>query len=159
MIQRIQNMNNKLMAILVLIGILILAYFMNQTGDQSLVYIWFIGCFVGFVLQRSRFCFASAFRDLFLFGTSKTLKGILIGLLVATIGFVIIMSKEIPFPSFGGIPGQAHILPLGLSTIVGGISFGNLSINNFSGALRIPLGLLITLVSELTCSSKCIEEM
>ena len=124
MIQTIQNMNNKLMAILVLIGILILAYFMNQTGDQSLVYIWFIGCFVGFVLQRSRFCFASAFRDLFLFGTSKTLKGILIGLFVATIGFVIIMSKEIPFPSFGGIPGQAHILPLGLSTIVGGISFG-----------------------------------
>jgi len=124
MMQRIQNMNNKLMAILVLIGILILAYFMNQTGDQSLVYIWFIGCFVGFVLQRSRFCFASAFRDLFLFGTSKTLKGILIGLLVATIGFVIIMSKEIPFPSFGGVPGQAHILPLGLSTIVGGISFG-----------------------------------
>ena len=93
MIQRIQNMNNKLMAILVLIGILILAYFMNQTGDQSLVYIWFIGCFVGFVLQRSRFCFASAFRDLFLFGTSKTLKGILIGLLVANIGFVIISSN------------------------------------------------------------------
>ena len=127
MVQTILNMikvNNKLMAILVVIGILILAYFMNQTGDKSLVYLWFIGCFVGFVLQRSRFCFASAFRDLFLFGTSKILKGILIGLFVATIGFVIIMSKEIPFPSFGGLPAQAHILPVGLSTIVGGISFG-----------------------------------
>ena len=78
----------------------------------------------GFTLQRSRFCFASAFRDLFLFGHSHILNGILAGLLVSTAGFALIMFREVPFPQFGAMPAEAHILPIGLSTVLGGVVFG-----------------------------------
>ena len=44
--------------------------------------------------------------------------------IIGTIGFAIIMYSKVPFPEFGVLPGQAHILPVGLSTIVGGLFFG-----------------------------------
>jgi len=52
------------------------------------------------------------------------MKGILLGLTIATIGFAIIMYAKTPSPSFGFLPDQAHILPVGLSTVFGGLLFG-----------------------------------
>ena len=77
----------------------------------------------GFTLQRSRFCFASAFRDIFLFGSSRTMKDVLMGLGMATTWFAIVMYKAVPFPAFGALPPEAHILPVGLSVVVGGLLF------------------------------------
>ena len=110
-------------AVLVLAGALALAYVMSKT-DPVLAPLWLLGMGAGFTLQRSRFCFASAFRDLFLFGSARTMKGILIGLSVATAGFAVLMYSMVPFPQFGALPGEAHILPVGLSTVVGGLMFG-----------------------------------
>ena len=86
--------------------------------------LWLLGMVAGFTLQRSRFCFASAFRDLFLFGQSRTLNGILVGLVITTLGFALVMYRQVPFPQFGALPVEAHILPVGLSTVVGGVVFG-----------------------------------
>ncbi|MQA00049.1 MAG: YeeE/YedE family protein [Dehalococcoidia bacterium] len=86
--------------------------------------LWLLGMLAGFALQRSRFCFASAFRDLFLFGQSRILNGILMGLLITTLGFALIMYQQVPFPQFGALPAEAHILPVGLSTVIGGVLFG-----------------------------------
>lgn len=86
--------------------------------------LWLLGMVAGFTLQRSRFCFASAFRDLFLFGQSRTVNGILVGLVITTLGFALVMYREVPFPQFGALPVEAHILPVGLSTVVGGVIFG-----------------------------------
>ena len=86
--------------------------------------LWLLGMVAGFTLQRSRFCFASAFRDLFLFGQSRTLNGILVALVVTTLGFALLMYREVPFPQFGALPAEAHILPVGLSTVFGGVLFG-----------------------------------
>ena len=83
-----------------------------------------MGIGVGSTVQRSRFCFTSAFRDFFLLGQTKTLKGILLGLAICSVGFVMIMSTTVPDPSFGFPPSDAHILPVGLSTIVAGVLFG-----------------------------------
>ena len=107
----------------VLVAAIVLAIVMSRT-EAALAPLWLLGIAAGFTLQRSRFCFASAFRDLFLFGNSRVMKGILVGLGVATTGFAIIMYAEVPFPGFGALPAEAHILPLGLSTIVGGLLFG-----------------------------------
>ncbi len=85
---------------------------------------WLLATAAGFTLQRSRFCFASAFRDLYLFGSGRTMKAILLGLAVATVGFTIIMYDKIPNPSYGYLPDGAHILPFGVSTAVGGLLFG-----------------------------------
>src|SRR5687768_860620 len=51
--------------------------------DRLLGVFWLFGLAFGFVLQRSRFCFASAFRDLFLLGEARVMKGIIAGLAVA----------------------------------------------------------------------------
>lgn len=92
--------------------------------EAVLAPLWLLGLAAGFTLQRSRFCFASAFRDLFLFGQSRIMKGILVGLAVATVGFAITMYNQVPFPSFGALPTEANILPVGASTAIGGLLFG-----------------------------------
>src|SRR5215203_2202397 len=53
--------------------------------DTLLPPLWLLGIAFGFTLQRSRFCFASAFRDLFLFGSARMLKAILLGVAIASI--------------------------------------------------------------------------
>jgi uncharacterized membrane protein YedE/YeeE len=112
-----------MVAILVLFGALGMSVVMSRT-EAILAPLWLLAMAAGFTLQRSRFCFASAFRDLFLFGSSRIMKGILVGLAIATIGFAINMYGKVPFPEFGVLPGEANILPMGLSTIVGGLLFG-----------------------------------
>jgi len=108
---------------LVLLGALGLAATMATT-EAILAPLWLLAMAAGFTLQRSRFCFASAFRDLFLFGSGQVMKGIIVGLAVSTIGFAIIMYSKVPSPGFEIFPSEAHILPVGLSTIVGGLFFG-----------------------------------
>ncbi len=110
-------------AALVLAGGLLLTVIISRT-EAVLAPLWLLGMAAGFTLQRSRFCFASAFRDVFLFGSGRTMKGILLGLGVATAGFALIMFGKVPNASFGFFPDEANILPVGLSTIVGGIGFG-----------------------------------
>jgi uncharacterized membrane protein YedE/YeeE len=110
-------------AVLVLFGALGLAVVMSRT-EPTLAPLWLLAMAAGFTLQRSRFCFASAFRDLFLFGSSRMMRAILVGLAIATIGFAILMYSKVPFPGFGVLPSEANILPVGLSTIVGGLLFG-----------------------------------
>ena len=112
-----------IIAVLVLIFALVMSIVMAQT-EAVLASLWLLAGAAGFTLQRSRFCFASAFRDVFLFGSSKIMKGIIVGLGVATIGFAIIMHHQVPFPSFGVTPNEANILPVGISTVVGGLIFG-----------------------------------
>ncbi|MEW6048093.1 MAG: YeeE/YedE family protein [Bacillota bacterium] len=85
---------------------------------------WAFGLAFGFILQRSRFCFASAFRDLFLFGSSRTLKAILAGMAVASAGFTLLQSKMVTMPGLGMLPPEAHVFPLGLHLVVGGVAFG-----------------------------------
>jgi uncharacterized membrane protein YedE/YeeE len=112
-----------MVAVLVLVGALGLAAVMSRT-EPILAPLWLLAMAAGFTLQRSRFCFASAFRDLFLFGSTRIMRGILVGLAIATIGFAIHMYSKVPFPGFGVLPGEANILPVGLSTIIGGLLFG-----------------------------------
>jgi uncharacterized membrane protein YedE/YeeE len=96
-----------------------------MAGEDSLLpSLWFLGIAFGFTLQRSRFCFASAFRDLFLFGSARMMKAILVGVAIASVGFAIIMYNEVPFPSFGALPQEARVMPVGPSTVIAGVLFG-----------------------------------
>ncbi|MBE3598332.1 MAG: YeeE/YedE family protein [Limnochordaceae bacterium] len=97
---------------------------MSQLGRDYVLF-WAFGVALGVVLQRSRFCFASAFRDLFLFGGSSTLKGILAGMAVASTGFALLESKMVSMPGLPGVlPPEAHLFPLGWHLVVGGVLFG-----------------------------------
>ena len=50
-------------------------YLAAHSVDTQFSMFWVFGLAFGFVLQRSRFCFASAFRDVFLMGHARTMKG------------------------------------------------------------------------------------
>ena len=70
--------------------LLILAY-TTLTGTHGEAVFWLVGIGFGITVQRSRFCFTSAFRDFFLLGQTRMIKGILVGLAVCTVGFVMVM--------------------------------------------------------------------
>ena len=93
-------------------------------SDRLLGVFWLFGLAFGFVLQRSRFCFASAFRDLFLLGDARVMKGVIAGLAVATAGFTVLMARLLPEVGFGSLPPGATVLPLGIHTVLGGVLFG-----------------------------------
>lgn len=109
---------------LLLVGGLVFVYLLAQASSASMAVFWSVGLGVGFVLQRSRLCFTSAFRDLFLLGQGRTMRGLLVGLIVATLGFAMVMATIIPNPTLGAMPTDAHILPLGPATVLGGLLFG-----------------------------------
>ena len=111
------------MGFFVLISTALIGLFMSQNQSGAAA-VWVVANVFGFTLQRSRFCFASAFRDLFLFGSGHNMKGIIVGIGVSTIGFAAIMSWIVPNTNSGTLPSEAHILPVGISVIVGGIIFG-----------------------------------
>ena len=114
------NVRFGLLAMLVALAILLLAAAVS--GEMALF--WTFGLAFGFVLQRSRFCFASAFRDIFLLRHGRSMRGVLIGLAVATSGFALLMSKQVPNTALGILPPDANVLPLGWHTVVGGLLFG-----------------------------------
>lgn len=109
------------------IGLLVLVVlagaWLSRQGQQAALF-WVFGIAFGFVLQRSRFCFASAFRDLFLFHSGRIMKAILAGMAVATVGFALLMSKMVPNPLPGLVAPEAHVVPLGVHLILGGLLFG-----------------------------------
>jgi hypothetical protein len=49
---------------------------------------------------------------------------VLVGLAVATLGFAVFMSRQVPFPALGLLPQEANVLPLGLHVVLGGLLFG-----------------------------------
>ncbi len=95
-----------------------------QAARPSLAVNWLLGLGIGIVLQRGRFCFAGAFRDLYLMRNGTVLKAILAALAIATPAFALIQVKAVPNPSFGALPGGAHIVPVGVYLVIGGVLFG-----------------------------------
>lgn len=106
-----------------LLFIVVAAVFTGQQ-DFKLGAFWLVGIAFGVILQRSRLCFAGAFRDLIMSGDGRLMRAIILGLAVTTVGFAMLMSRFVPDPSFNVLPPGAHIQPVGFATVVGGVMFG-----------------------------------
>jgi len=107
------------------IGVVVLAIILlGLFSSVEMGVFWGLGMSFGFILQRSRLCFASAFRDMFLMREGRNMKAILAGIAVATAGFALLMQKAVPDPAAGAFPDQAHVVPTGLYLVVGGLLFG-----------------------------------
>ena len=100
-----------------------IAAILAQFWAQAALF-WLFGLAFGFVLQRSRFCFASAFRDLFLLGDGRLMRGVLAGLTVATLGFALVMYTYLPRLAPDRYPLSAGISPVGPTTLIAGLIFG-----------------------------------
>src|SRR5690349_18618005 len=79
------------------VGVVLLAVvLLDVFSSVDMGVFWGLGMGLGFILQRSRLCFASAFRDLFLTREGRNMKAILAGIAVATAGFALLMQKAVP---------------------------------------------------------------
>ena len=99
------------------------AYLLSQS-TPSLAVMWLFGLAFGVTLQRARFCFTSAFRDLFLLQDGRVAKAIIGGLSVATVGFALVMYNMVPNLATGSFPLNAAVAPVGWHTMLAGAVFG-----------------------------------
>ncbi len=77
------------------------------------------GFIFGYILQRSRFCFAAGFRDIFMIRNAVLTRAILLLLALTSIGFYLVHLIQ------GGVlPAYGIIYPVGLHTVAGGVIFG-----------------------------------
>jgi len=103
------------------LGVLTLA---GSRADPAFGIFAVLGIGIGATLQRSRFCFNSAFRDLIQFRSGRTMKGVIVGMAVATAGFGVHMRNLLPNASLGPIAPEAHAVPLSIALLAGGVLFG-----------------------------------
>lgn len=112
-----------LVGLLVLSGLAVLTV-AGSHADPAFGIFAVLGVGIGATIQRSRFCFNSAFRDLLQFRSGRTMKGVIVGMAVATAGFGVHMRNLLPNPSLGPIAPEAHAVPLSVALLAGGVLFG-----------------------------------
>src|SRR3990170_1767991 len=86
------------------LAIPVVVYLAALGAQSSLAVFWVVGLGAGFAIQRSRLCFVSGFRDLFLLHQGRTLRGIILGLAVGSAGFAMVMGSIVAGPSPGQLP-------------------------------------------------------
>ncbi|PJZ31070.1 YeeE/YedE family protein [Leptospira kmetyi] len=82
------------------------------------------GSALGFVMQRSRFCFFCNFRDYYREKDPRGTLGILTAIAVSTIGTFAVFEAWIPSPNAGYLPPNAFVGPVHVHLLLGGFSFG-----------------------------------
>lgn len=112
------------------LGILLIMVWLGFAGTTgrtapSAGFMLFIGLGLGYTLQRSRFCFTSAFRDPTLTGGTKLTKALLVALGVSTIGFAGIHISRYGV-DLSKLPENMGALarPIGLHLVIGAFLFG-----------------------------------
>ena len=80
------------------------------------------GAAFGALLQRSRLCFTSAFRDLFVLRDRRAALGILAALAVGSVGYAAVYGLQLPGARY--LPDTAHVAPAGPVVFLGGLAFG-----------------------------------
>ncbi len=101
------------------IFIFLLLLLLFQLSTQ-LALIFAVSLALGFTLQKSRFCFVSAFRDPLLVGTTKLTEALILLLVISIPSFALVLHLATIF----NLPIKLYVTPFGIHTIIGGILFG-----------------------------------
>jgi uncharacterized membrane protein YedE/YeeE len=96
----------------------------DRPGGRVLAFALLTGAVLGFVLQRSRFCFFCHARDFFEQGDPRGLLAIVLALAVGTVGYHLILAGWLPVPAPGRLPPDAHIGPVSWALALAGAAFG-----------------------------------
>ena len=109
--------------------VLIIAFILNSNienlqGGAALSLSLWLGIAFGAILQRSRFCFYCLSRDFIELKDAKGLLGIIVALIVGTIGYHLIFGAFLIEPITPRLPPNAHIAPISWVLILGSFSFG-----------------------------------
>lgn len=101
---------NNLIFMLLIVGAAII---FGHIGFRPLSILLF-GLVLGYTLQRSRFCIASAFTDLLIFKDGTLFRALIIFILVSTLGFFMVEQAG----------GEGFVVALGWHTVLGAVLFG-----------------------------------
>ncbi|QGU94640.1 YeeE/YedE family protein [Clostridium bovifaecis] len=110
-------------AILVIVLSVIIFAFLWKNQRSYTVYL-VIGIPIGITLRYSRFCLSGAFRDPFLLGNTRLLRGVLIAMIISTVGFGAIQYEYLKHNpiDYAYIPGI--VTAAGFHIMVGAFIFG-----------------------------------
>ena len=92
-------------------------------GGNS-AFIWAIGLSLGYVLQRSRFCFTAAVRDPVLTGGTDLTKALVVALALSSLLYAGLHIKAIGWNLQGEGKLVGNIANVGIHTLIGGFIFG-----------------------------------
>ncbi|MCM1988667.1 YeeE/YedE thiosulfate transporter family protein [Oceanirhabdus seepicola] len=122
--RQVKNKKNQAPYGMVLLVIAIILCVVLWQNHYMYAICWIMGVGIGIIIRYSRFCFASAFRDPFLVGNTKLLRGILLALMVSTIGFAVIQSNYLNQNTidYDLIPGA--VSSVGIHVMIGAFLFG-----------------------------------
>lgn len=95
-----------------------------NAANPTVAVMFLFGAAFGVTLQRARFCFTSAFRDVFLLQDGRLAKAIIGAMAVATVGFALVMYTVVPNLAGERYPINAAIAPVGWFTLLAGALFG-----------------------------------
>lgn len=111
-----------------LVGIVILIGYIrvgdSDDFDGNAAFILIMGVAFGVVVQRSRFCFFCILRDLFEYKNGKPLTGLIVSLIIGSMGYLVFFGAWVSDPSAGHLPQDAHIGPVSWHLLLGGLLFG-----------------------------------
>ena len=97
-----------------------------QSVNPNGAFIMMIGLALGYVLQRSRFCFTAAFRDPKLTGSTALTKAVILSLMLSSLVYAVLQMKSTGYAldtlDVAALPG--NIKAVGLHTALGGFIFG-----------------------------------
>ena len=96
----------------------------ERPGGRPLAFALLSGGALGFVLQRTRFCFFCHARDWFEARDPRGVLAIILALTVGLFGYSIIMGSWLPVPQPGRLPPEAHIGPVSWALVLAGLAFG-----------------------------------
>jgi hypothetical protein len=109
-----------------LIAAIIAIAFYTQSANPKGAYIWIIGIGLGYVLQRSRFCFTASLRDPILTGSTALTKAVIIAFALSSLAFAALQIKatgmNLETLDVAKLPGW--IRDVGIHTVLGGFIFG-----------------------------------
>ncbi|TGM94973.1 YeeE/YedE family protein [Leptospira licerasiae] len=102
------------------------SYYLNETNEYGRDYSFsaLAGGALGFLMQRSRFCFFCNFKDFLIKKESSGLLGILTAIAISTLGYSVVFGAWIPDPNASYLPPNAFIAPVHIHLLLGGLAFG-----------------------------------
>ena len=121
---QVQKTNIYLGCILI-VAFLIWSFWLSKTYTEfSFGFISIMGGLFGVVLQRSRFCFYCIFTDFFEHRDARGILGLLLALLVGTLGYHAVFGAFLPEPDGTQLPPDAHIGAVSWVLPISSLSFG-----------------------------------
>lgn len=91
---------------------------------RTLAFALLVGTVLGFVLQRTRFCFLCHARDFVERRDPRGLLAILLALAIGTVGYHVLFGAWVAVPASPRLPPDAHIGPVSWVLALAGIAFG-----------------------------------